>query len=108
MKTSGVCSSPWLISLRRQSLLAKLLTAWILSSGPRISLLQRAPSRTIPPLFSGFSLRFTMRSHYCGEINESLNGQEIEVCGWVHRRRDHGGVIFIDLRDREGSVAGRF
>mgnify|MGYP003669554615 CR=1 FL=1 len=43
-----------------------------------------------------------MRSHYCGEINESLEGQEIEVCGWVHRRRDHGGVIFIDLRDREG------
>jgi len=43
-----------------------------------------------------------MRSHYCGEINESLNGSEIEVCGWVHRRRDHGGVIFIDLRDREG------
>ena len=43
-----------------------------------------------------------MRSHYCGEVNESLNGQEIEVCGWVHRRRDHGGVIFIDLRDREG------
>ena len=44
----------------------------------------------------------TMRSHYCGEINKSLNGTEIEVCGWVHRRRDHGGVIFIDLRDREG------
>jgi aspartyl-tRNA synthetase len=43
-----------------------------------------------------------MRSHYCGEISESLNGTEIEVCGWVHRRRDHGGVIFIDLRDREG------
>ena len=43
-----------------------------------------------------------MRSHYCGEINESLNGTEVEVCGWVHRRRDHGGVIFIDLRDREG------
>ena len=43
-----------------------------------------------------------MRSHYCGEIDESLTGQEIEVCGWVHRRRDHGGVIFIDLRDREG------
>ena len=43
-----------------------------------------------------------MRSHYCGEINESLVGQEVEVCGWVHRRRDHGGVIFIDLRDREG------
>ena len=43
-----------------------------------------------------------MRSHYCGEISESLVSQEIEVCGWVHRRRDHGGVIFIDLRDREG------
>jgi len=43
-----------------------------------------------------------MRTHYCGEINEALVGQEIEVCGWVHRRRDHGGVIFIDLRDREG------
>ena len=43
-----------------------------------------------------------MRSHYCGEINESLLGKEIEVFGWVHRRRDHGGVIFIDLRDREG------
>lgn len=43
-----------------------------------------------------------MRSHYCGYINESLLGQEVEVSGWVHRRRDHGGVIFIDLRDREG------
>jgi aspartyl-tRNA synthetase len=43
-----------------------------------------------------------MRSHYCGEVNESLIGQEVEVCGWVHRRRDHGGVIFVDLRDREG------
>ena len=43
-----------------------------------------------------------MRSHYCGEISEDLVGQEVEVCGWVHRRRDHGGVIFIDLRDREG------
>ena len=43
-----------------------------------------------------------MRTHYCGEVDESLNGQEIEVCGWVHRRRDHGGVIFINLRDREG------
>ena len=43
-----------------------------------------------------------MRTHYCGEIDESLVGEDIEVCGWVHRRRDHGGVIFIDLRDREG------
>jgi len=45
-----------------------------------------------------------MRSHYCGEINEAHLGQEIELCGWVHKRRDHGGVIFIDLRDREGIV----
>lgn len=44
----------------------------------------------------------TLRSHYCGQIDEALVGQEIAVCGWVHRRRDHGGVIFIDLRDREG------
>jgi len=43
-----------------------------------------------------------MRSHYCGQINTSLIDQEITLCGWVHRRRDHGGVIFIDLRDREG------
>jgi aspartyl-tRNA synthetase len=43
-----------------------------------------------------------MRTHYCGEVNESLVGQEATVVGWVHRRRDHGGVIFIDLRDREG------
>ncbi|MBL1259209.1 MAG: aspartate--tRNA ligase [Thiotrichaceae bacterium] len=45
-----------------------------------------------------------MRSHYCGQVNEDQLGQEIELCGWVHRRRDHGGVIFIDLRDREGLV----
>ncbi|HIF50614.1 MAG TPA: aspartate--tRNA ligase [Thiotrichaceae bacterium] len=43
-----------------------------------------------------------MRSHYCGELNSSHTDQEIELNGWVHRRRDHGGVIFIDLRDREG------
>ncbi len=43
-----------------------------------------------------------MRSHYCGQVDHSLIGTEVTVCGWVHRRRDHGGVIFIDLRDREG------
>jgi aspartyl-tRNA synthetase len=43
-----------------------------------------------------------MRSHYCGQVNESLIGKEVGVAGWVHRRRDHGGVIFVDLRDREG------
>ncbi|MDH5485525.1 MAG: aspartate--tRNA ligase, partial [Gammaproteobacteria bacterium] len=45
-----------------------------------------------------------MRSHYCGQVEESLVDQEIDLCGWVNRRRDHGGVIFIDLRDREGLV----
>ena len=43
-----------------------------------------------------------MRSHYCGQVDETLIGQDVSVCGWVHRRRDHGGVIFVDLRDREG------
>lgn len=43
-----------------------------------------------------------MRTHYCGAINEKLEGQEVTLCGWVHRRRDHGGVIFLDVRDREG------
>ena len=45
-----------------------------------------------------------MRSQYCGQITEEHLDQEVELCGWVHRRRDHGGVIFIDLRDREGIV----
>ena len=45
-----------------------------------------------------------MRSHYCGDVNETLEGEIVTVAGWMHRRRDHGGVIFIDLRDREGLV----
>ncbi|HET8790761.1 MAG TPA: aspartate--tRNA ligase [Modicisalibacter sp.] len=43
-----------------------------------------------------------MRSHYCGQLNETLVDQEVTLCGWVHRRRDHGGVIFLDMRDRDG------
>ena len=43
-----------------------------------------------------------MRTHYCGQLNTSHLGKTISLCGWAHRRRDHGGVIFIDLRDREG------
>ena len=43
-----------------------------------------------------------MRSHYCGHLNAGLEGQTVTLCGWVHRRRDHGGVIFLDIRDREG------
>ncbi|MCG5511572.1 aspartate--tRNA ligase [Ectothiorhodospira shaposhnikovii] len=45
-----------------------------------------------------------MRTHYCGTVDESLLDQEVTLCGWVNRRRDHGGVIFVDLRDREGLV----
>ncbi len=45
-----------------------------------------------------------MRSHYCGELNTTHLDQEVTVCGWVNRRRDHGGVIFVDLRDRSGLV----
>ncbi|WP_413438601.1 aspartate--tRNA ligase [Sulfuriferula sp. GW1] len=45
-----------------------------------------------------------MRTHYCGSVNRTHLDQTITLCGWAHRRRDHGGVIFIDLRDREGMV----
>ncbi len=45
-----------------------------------------------------------MRSEYCGLVTEALLGQTVQLCGWVNRRRDHGGVIFVDLRDREGYV----
>ena len=46
----------------------------------------------------------SMRSLYCGQVTEAQLGQTVTLCGWVNRRRDHGGVIFIDLRDREGYV----
>lgn len=44
------------------------------------------------------------RSHFCGQLNASHDGEQVSLCGWVDRRRDHGGVIFIDLRDRDGIV----
>ena len=43
-----------------------------------------------------------MRTHYCGELSAALVDRTVTLCGWAHRRRDHGGVIFIDLRDRDG------
>jgi aspartyl-tRNA synthetase len=44
------------------------------------------------------------RTHYCGDVNALHTGEEVVLMGWAHRRRDHGGVVFIDLRDREGLV----
>ena len=45
-----------------------------------------------------------MRTHYCGLVDETLIGAEVALCGWADTRRDHGGVVFIDLRDHEGIV----
>ena len=45
-----------------------------------------------------------MRTHYCGAVTDSLVGDTVTICGWVDRRRDHGGVIFLDMRDRDGIV----
>src|SRR5512135_2425286 len=45
-----------------------------------------------------------MRTEYCGLVNAKFIGQTVNLFGWAHRRRDHGGIIFIDLRDREGLV----
>lgn len=51
---------------------------------------------------------FMMRTHTCGELNETLVGQKVVLTGWVHRRRDHGGIAFVDLRDRYGVVQIKF
>jgi aspartyl-tRNA synthetase len=53
---------------------------------------------------SAIQMRFTMRSHGCGDLRADHAGHDVQLCGWVDRRRDHGGVIFIDLRDRSGTV----
>ncbi len=67
------------------------------------TILRQNPMRLYPLAFQNDKV-INMRSHYCGYINESLIDQDVDLCGWVHRRRDHGGLIFVDLRDREGMV----
>jgi len=56
------------------------------------------------PFFENRNSKMSMRTSYCGLVTEQQLGQTVKLCGWVNRRRDHGGVIFIDLRDREGLV----
>ena len=53
---------------------------------------------------SGSEYRTAMRSHLCGTIDRDLIGKEVSLCGWVNKRRDHGKLIFIDLRDFSGIV----
>src|SRR5450432_3525586 len=64
----------------------------------------RDPNRHAPRPLEKNVWSEVMRTTYCGLVSEALLGQTVTLMGWAHRRRDHGGVIFIDLRDREGLV----
>lgn len=68
----------------------------------------RGPCKPLPSGLPIATTEVPVRTHYCGLLSESQIGDDVQISGWVHHRRDHGGVIFIDLRDREGLVQAVF
>ena len=98
----GVVVPTWSQGQDRRITLECLKNAWLLTEVPANRLYTPFTPYHSASFFGSSRGKSSMRSHYCGQVDESLIGEEIDVCGWVHRRRDHGGVIFIDLRDREG------
>ncbi len=81
---------------------SKKCIKYCLTSVPPILSLLVAPKTENHTLSQSLNQKIMMRSHYCGHLNADQIGQTVSLCGWIDRRRDHGGVIFLDLRDRTG------